>query len=543
MKASIIGLLVLVVGVILITAAAPPAVGQKPAARCHIILLDSSGSMKRRYDNNLKGWLIEPLMNSGSFGPSDYVIVRWFHQRGNTRFDANDPLRKYNGPHNVKAVVDATPGSSQAVGLNTDLPEALELALVDMRELKVPDDALIWMVTDNDQDVNGPTDADGLYRKISGNAEFRAAYLFPLTRENGKTLSQDDTALVMYLLHYSTRSASPNIDSIADAVGKRVGSDPITWIPVEGRINIDESGIVVNSQPAQIVDGKLLLPLAPEGTSPEFNIAFRFRSRLRGREVEQGKITDERAVVTLPASLESSGDAGSWRAMVTPPYLRIKPKQQSSNTYTAVVRAPGLTLQPSSFWDAVWRSESDPVDAALQLTLVDTKPKLDAAELSQVRNLSNIQNIIQQSQNSKRPILVPMTFRVAYNSGWRRVVAALAGVLLVGVLGAVAAVLLIKKEYMLAGRGEERVLALPIIAKTYIPIDGENAAVITRRFSKLTVAPMGLYQVNGGFTPVRLKDDDTFLIHDETGARKYPHEITRRECAPPPSVAPDSFYE
>ncbi len=513
------------------------------AGRRHVLLLDASASMRPKYNGNLKGWLIEPLLNAGAFAPTDHVIVRWFHQRGNTDFDPNDPLRKYNGLHNPRAVADAMPTAAQANGLNTDLPEALDLALADLRNLKTSDDVLLWMVTDNDQDASGTRDADAFYQKISGDKNFHAAYLFPLTKENGRQLSSNDSALVMYLLHYSTRSSPPDVDSIADNVGRRIGNDPITWIPVSGRLNLDESNITVNSQPAQIVDGKLALPSVKEGAAPEFNIQFKFNSRLRGREIEQGKIAPEGVTASLPASIEARGDLTSWRATVSPPTIRIKPRQQSSTTYTATLSAPAVTLHPSGFWDAVWNSESEPVDASLKIALSDTKTKLDVAALSQVKNLSNIQNIIQRSQNNPRPIVIPIRFSVAYNTFWRRAVAALLCVLLLAGIGGCASLLLIKNRYTLSAGGEERLMTLPLIAKSRIPIGGENAAVITRRFGKLRVAPLGLYQINGGNQPVRLKDNDSFLIHDEAGENKYPHEISKRGRAAPVGVERDPFYE
>src|SRR6185369_6136654 len=158
-----------------------------------------------------KTWLIEPLLSAGAFAPGDRVIVRWFHQRGNADFELNDPLRKYDDKYDARAVAAA----SQADGQHTNLPEALELALADVRGFKVSTDVLIWMVTDNDQDADGTRDANALYQRISGDKNFHAAYLYPLTKENGKQLSGNDAALVMYLLHYSTLGSPPNLDSLA----------------------------------------------------------------------------------------------------------------------------------------------------------------------------------------------------------------------------------------------------------------------------------------------------------------------------------------
>ena len=100
MRACFLKLLIVaaLLAVALVTTAQPP------AGKCHVLLLDVSGSMKRHYENNLRGWLVEKLLTSAAFSPSDRVIVRAFNDQGSTAFDANDPLRKYNG--SFQALID-----------------------------------------------------------------------------------------------------------------------------------------------------------------------------------------------------------------------------------------------------------------------------------------------------------------------------------------------------------------------------------------------------------------------------------------------------
>src|SRR6185295_7965856 len=77
---------------------------QSVIARTHLILLDSSSGMKQRYVDNLRCWLVEPLLTSTAFAADDRIILRWFDQRGNSNFDPNDRQRKYDGKFDAAAV-------------------------------------------------------------------------------------------------------------------------------------------------------------------------------------------------------------------------------------------------------------------------------------------------------------------------------------------------------------------------------------------------------------------------------------------------------
>ena len=504
-------------------------IAQQTTAKCHVLMLDVSGSMKHRYDNNLKGWLVEKLITSAAFSPSDRVIVRWFDQRGNATFSPNDPQRRYDGKHDPAMVLARVPAANQAVGLNTDLPEALELTLGDIRGLSVSGDVLVWLVTDNEQDVGGQGTVDPLYQKIKSEQAFRAGYIFPLVKENGSMLPPSQSALVMYLLHYSAQKSSLAVNRLADDAGKKIGNEPVTWYPFEQQINLDKANVTVNSEPTKFVDGKLELPPVQEGTPPEFAIQFRLNSELRGREIQSGRIA--RPVVALdqvPETLAAEGEGNSWSADISPTAFALKPKQSSLGTYSAVVRGNGIAFHPASFWSAVWDSTSDPIDASLQFTPADLKTKMDVRALSTVKNLASIESVVQQGQNSKNPIRIPMTFRVEFNSLWRRAVAGLLFAVVLGGAGSGACLLFLKSRYQLVTPGGERVLALPLIGSESITIGHDQAAVISKRPGKLMVAAASGFALEGGAVSRRLNDRvDSFAIANQQDGRTYSYSISR----------------
>ena len=530
---------------ILLNASAANSASAQQSGKYHILLLDVSGSMKDRYRNDLKGWLIQPLLSSNAFSPQDQIIVRWFAKTGDPVF-TNHTARPFVGKYDVQSVLDNVPTVAHATGLQTDLPEALGLALDDIRSLRISSDVFIWMVTDNDQDTNSNIDIDGLYKQISDETKFRAAYLYPLARENNVLLAKDKPAMVMYLLYFSPQNASPNLDNLADAVGRKIGNEPITWFPIGRGIRLDEADITVNSEPARFVDGKLILPVVSEGVPPEFTINFRFNSQLRGREIKRGKIVNVMAATRqLPESIQVEGDVNAWKADISPNNIALKPNQKATTFYLTNL-AGSMTLRPASFWEAVWGSTSAPIETDLQFKLTDIQTDLDEAALSRVKNLSNnqkIRNIAQASHKNQAAVVIPMSFQLRYDSLWRRVVAAIAGLLLVTGAAAGLMMFLSKTKYELSTPNGDQVLSLPMLGKDYLTIDGERAAVIRKRFGKLMIAPMGQYSLDTGKGARELPDDSDFVISSESDNKRYKHSIHRMARAARELIERDNFYD
>ena len=508
---------------LLLTFAALPTVG-----KTHILLLDDSGSMKHNYSRNLRGWLVEPLLKSSAFAPEDRVIVRWFDKRGSATFNPADPQRKYDGKYDLQAIISKTPTAEDANGADTDIPEALELTIKDIDKLKVIDEVLIWLVTDNVQDVGGGGDIAPFYERIKNNNEFQAAYIFPLTNENGAKLPPDAEAMVMYLLQYNQKAVRPGLDRMADDVGRRIGNVPVTWFPIDKGVELNEAGIRVNEEASALVDGKLKLPDVPEGVVPEFTLQFPFQSKLRNLRIVQSKIIPQKSTkLTLPATIETLGDLGSWHGNITPTDLTLEAGKKSAVTYTTRL-AGDMTFRPASFWNAVWNSTSEPIEATFDYRLMDVEAQMDVSALNQVRNLRGIEGNVRQSQKNVRSRSIPMSFQVQFNSLWRRIVVGLLGFFLLACLLGGAAILLMKSRYELSTPFGDEILSLPAFGARYLNIGGERAAVIKKMFGSLTVTPLGSHTINGSLSPHRLTSNvNSFAIESQIDHRQYPYVLRR----------------
>src|SRR5215213_9096330 len=213
----------IIIGLLLVAGIQSVASGQSSGGKCHVLLLDVSGSMKNRYGRDLKSWLIQPLLASSGFNPKDRVLERWFDHRGNTEFSADDNQRRYFNNMDAQAVLNQVPTAQDAMGLDTDLSEAINLALADIKNLQIQGDVLIWMLTDNVQDVRGRGDANELYQNIKDNENFRAAYLFPLVKEkDGRP--PEESAMILYLLAYSSNPSAFKLDNIAESASKNINN-------------------------------------------------------------------------------------------------------------------------------------------------------------------------------------------------------------------------------------------------------------------------------------------------------------------------------
>jgi hypothetical protein len=536
----------IILALLLVAAAQTSGAGQS-TGKHHVLLFDVSGSMKDRYAGDLKNWLIQPLLTSSAFGSNDRVLVRWFDQRGNIKFSAEDPQRRYFAKMDTSEVLKRVPTVDDATGANTDLLEAIKMTLLDLENLKIQGDVLIWMVTDNEQDAGGKEDPTPFYQSIVGDEHFRAAYLFPLVKEkDGRPPTKN--AMVLYLLSYSMQPSSFKLDNIADSATKKISQPAVTWFPIETGIDINSQNIRVNDEPAMVEDGKLKLPPVNEGETPNFSITFPFTSRLRARKLVRSLIKDQKVVFgNLPTSLEARGDVTSWTADISPKTLTIEPNKNSEVNYVTTLGANDLTLHPTSFVEALKGSLSDPVDIRFQYAIVDDDPKIESAEVAQVKDLDKIAgNLrVRSGQKNIRPGQIQMSFQVQYNSLWRRLL--VAGLLLFAlVLGAgLAFALLSKGQYVLSSSLGEQVLALPLIGRSYITINADRAAVISKKFAKLTVAPLGTYTLNGELKPVGLADntENNFTIDSQTDGRRYSYSLRRLVTQPNVPLKDDHSWD
>lgn len=511
-------------------------------AKTHYLLLDASLSMKERYANNIRGWLFEPLLRSGAFLPDDRVIVRWFHQRGSLEFDPKDPLRVYDGRHDVQVVLSHVPGAQQAIGKNTDILEGLQLALQDLEKLKVTDETLIWLITDNVQDIGGGGSVDPLYEKIKVDSNFQAAYIFPLTNENHAKLPPDRDAMVLYLLQYSKKPSRPGLAGIADDAGRRIGNVPVTWFPIDKGIELNETDIRVNNESSTLVDGKLTLPDVPEGTQPQFTIQFPFQSKLRNLKIAQSRITPQPSSMSLPSDVVAEGEVDSWRGNITPTDLTLEPGKRSA-LYTTTLSGDML-MRPASFWNAVWNSTSEPVEVLFAYKLMDVETQMDLSAINQVRNLRGIENNVRQSEKRLSSATIPMSFHVQFNSLWRRILVGAIALALIALLAGGVSLFLIKSRYQLSTPFGEEQISLPIVGRRYVTINGDHAAVIKRTFGSLSVSPLGNYSINGTLKSQALNDSmSNFDVENQTDNKHYFYTLSRSTNSSGAAVNHDSFLD
>ncbi|HMF55953.1 MAG TPA: hypothetical protein VK619_06315 [Pyrinomonadaceae bacterium] len=516
---------------------------QQTGGKTHYILLDDSGSMKARYGNNLRGWLIESLLKSSAFSKNDRVLVRWFDHRENANFDANDQQLKYNAGFDPQAILNKVPTPAEAIGSDTDIPQALDLTLADLKNRSINDEVLIWLVTDNVEDVGGAGSVDPLYKKISEDKNFQSAYVFPLTNENGRQPPNGE-AMVMYLLQYSGKPSRPNLDRYADDVGKKIGNPPITWFPIERGIELREGSISVDNAQAEMVDGRVKLPPVEEGATPEFTLKFPFYSNLRGLKIIESKITPQPTTPKLPDTVEAEGDINSWHAKIDPTDLKIDPGKKSEVIYETKL-AGNMSLKPASFWNAVWNSTSEPVEISFDYKLDDVKTEMDTALLGQVKNLQSIQSNVRQSQKNVGRRSIPMSFVVEYHSLWRRLLVAVLGVLVIGMVAGGTSLLLSKSRYELSTPFGEQTLALPLIGSNHIAINGDRAAIIKNRFGTITIAPLGVYALDGKQQPRKLDIglNNSFEIEDTSNNKRYIYSLRRLTTAGKESATRDDFLD
>lgn len=581
----------IVIGWLLLLLLVCTAAAQEKRPKTHVFLFDVSGSMKsgHRYET-MREWLVGPLLKSGAFDPDDKVVVRWFSQKpAGAPLDPNDQdLKVRNETFAEQAVRNSVPRPEDAVKDNTDIPQALDLVLSDINErYKIQGDVLIWIVTDNNQDRAGRADAKGsditpFYEKINERKGrlFRAAYLFPLVMEGGRTVLDKENAMIMYLLHYSAAGRQPEIrpeelDRFARGAAKNIGNPVIAWFISESSfvpsfegvsdddVNFDQgSGVIEIKQPL------------PEGEEATREFRFKLKSLARQREVT-GKIAKEKLLVGLPDALAETAAAeqpeqpeqpdapppespaadgaqpepvslSAWIATVRPKDLSLKP-DETSKEFTASVTAP--PLRPSGFggfWSAVISSTSEPFDGQLQFELSDLQAELqqDDSPLFHVNNTEYIKDIVRKSVDKPRPFSYNVQFVAGYNSGWRRVVVG-SGFVLVLVFGAaLIAGSRSRTRYELGTPEGERELALPLVGSEYVMVNGDRAAVISRRFGKLTVAPVGGYTLDGGAGARPLGDGgEEFVLGRQDDGRSYRYTLRRLNRPSAVNVGGDDFMD
>jgi hypothetical protein len=565
---------------LVVAAAAGAARAQEHQRKTHLFLLDVSLSMRMSgYDRyaKLNDWLIRPMLESGAFAEGDRVIVRWFHERGpeGVRFAASDVDRRLNlTGYSPQVVLDSIPRTEQLYGKSTNITQALDLALADIKGYNVNDDVLIWLLTDNFQQSgsaagSASTDIKPFYKKIDDNRDsFRAAYLFPLFNENGVKLGAGREAMILYLLHYSARPSALNMNDLAGSVAARIGNPVITWFPI-GK-NVVPEPVPADDDETQVNGDTWVLRNAPEGQPLNFgDIRFQLRSKLRSRflngEIKPlanaelvwpGSIvvggagaggdaqasggaaaaaegeTGEAGVEHKAAPGESAAGTTLWNTSITPTHLSIAPGEKSKTIY-AVSLSSDAAPRAASFWTALRDTESAPVSGVVSFAIenISAEVRTDDSGLDYVANRDVIKEIIRQSVEqansqgaaaSNRTFSLPIEFRVTYDTASRRLTAGAVVFLVLALALGAALVLLKKTSYELTTPSGERVLALPLIGGEYVSVNGGRVAVIRRRFGSPSIRPLTNYLIDGSSAARPLPDGgDTFVVENQSDGKGY----------------------
>lgn len=576
--------------------------------KTHVFLFDVSGSMNKRYGENetsVKEWLVRPLLKNGAFSPADKLIVRWFDQSGSTNFNPNDARRRVKHvPYNEQTVLDNVPTVRDAGAPCTNIPEALDLTVGDVAGYNVANDVLIWIVTDNVQDTcsrAADKDIAPFYNKIAERQgrEFFGAHLFPLGKEAGQPIS-GKPALILYLLHYSKgapRLTVGDVTEIAQRTARQIDNPAITWLPFE-RAVVPGPEFTENEEMEVLGDGvvRLKTPIQ-EGDSLNLNFSFRLKPprqrAIRGKiknerfqldwpsfitveageaapssePIEGGEASSESSEATSEVSGEASASGSSqgapaWDVQISPDDIVLLPDGRqraadgsaagqnrggdtSKTEYTVVMSNPA-GLRPAGFFSALAGSVSPPIQGMLLFDLDDlrTEVQFDNPALNQVPNTEIIKTIVGKTTEKPRSIPIAVEFQVQYNNARRWLLLVVAALLIVGLLLALVLLFTLRTRYELQTPSGERTIALPVVGSQLVAVNGTNAARISKRFGKITIAPVGSFTVGGERTPrVLTGNNDQFTIESPDEGRSYPHAFRRAGRGAAVAARKDTFLD
>ena len=182
-----------------------PAEGASPVT--HIVLIDISGSMRGFLnDNSIREWVYRGLLtNPDVILPGDRLIVRGFNvQPEPIIYSIDDHLRlwpqgtepqQFRNADEVQRAADSVMSHLEVSQRDTDLFQALRYALLDWTEMVEQSTTIIWILTDNWQDVQGSNiGIEQFYEKLATDNYIRAVSILPLIKE----LHDIESNMVLY---------------------------------------------------------------------------------------------------------------------------------------------------------------------------------------------------------------------------------------------------------------------------------------------------------------------------------------------------------
>jgi hypothetical protein len=251
---------------------------------------------------------------------------------------------------------------------------------------------------------------------------------------------------------------------------------------------------------------------------------------------------------------ESAAGATHWQVDITPTRISLAPGEKSKTVY-AVNLSSDAAPRAASFWTAITEAESAPVSGVISFAIENISAEVQTDESAlKVANAEVIRDLIRKSveqansqtaASSNRTFSLPIEFRVEYDTTGRYAILAVAGFLLLALAAAAGVVLLKKTRYELTMPSGPRVLALPLVGREYVSVNGgPRAAVITRRLGAPSIRPLRNYLIDGSSAPRQLPDvGDSFVVESQADGKGY--ALSWRRHRPEVSVGTpkDGFFD
>lgn len=504
------------------------------ARQTHLILLDTSGSMRSRYENGLKEWLVRPLLTNSTFQPGDHVLVRGFDKRGDHNFIKDDPQRYYNGLLDIEKILSTLPPSERIDGARTSIPEALDLGLVDLNSYGLSESALIYLITDNIQDESGSGDDPiaPFYEKIYNDPRFKNIYFFPIVREG------DAGALVMYVLNYTTGQGLANFPEKMDVLGRAIGQRAVLFRPIRlTSLEIDRSSLVIEGEDGlatvpDFEDGRIVFTV-DAGRSISGRIRFRLKSRFKEWKIEAASVTDA-TVELVQSPYLVTGDRLRWS--LDPKTIELDPQQTTRQLYTIDLSSGGTveTYRPG-FIESFFIEPVSTVNGMVSFRIDEPVLKLaffDDPELaSKIRRVQGLEQIEQfllprSLPPSGRVLELQIPVLIKIRQPVKPVWMIFLALGLVSICLLAIGVLLAKpKAFKLDMAGESRVVRLRPFAAVRLDVKGEEIGRLTRTLSGFKLSLHAPFLAENGTHRSRIADTDNFAISNSEDNRVYNFSI------------------
>lgn len=512
----------------------------------HIILMDISGSLRTRGYATHTGWTpILPQLWSKLFATDDVlspatsdVVFQPFSDAITDAKENRHPV----GPFTVADFPSHIPELPFPGGGATDMARALDMGRDLGMEAGAQKRSLVWLITDNENNLESNKDDQEFYRRLRDSGDYSHVMFFPIA---DPSVRKGDN-VVMYLLAPKGQWETPEIEKIAAAVATKTGYDGILFRPLytaPGASALDFSKeLTVEGRLKHRVtqEGGTTVLHFQEGEKFDGQLKFRIRSRLKGWKLQKAHLDDADVVLELP-HLYAPAVGGAkadqkthWQ--VTPKVLTVEPQKETAEFFLLQLGGPGgkpLTLSRSTadqllspftkYLPEIHGKVT--MKARVDLTADQIKTEIPAAmhdRLASVPNLPEIEHfmVLQQDQSgndtSKTERQIEwernLVVRVEADSSPAMVLAGIAALVLLGLLGLAAAVVLFKHNFQLEGPGMEEEIPLPYVSGKYLVCDKDGKALFYIRSSwgslRLETAPDHVLNADSHILPVRWEGDE-----------------------------------